>query len=55
MVLLSEVGLSGDTPNKTYSHVSITKEEIVNANLTYCKKLELDIHVNDNGKALPVM
>ena len=36
-----------------YSEVSITKEETVNANNTYCKKL--DIHVNDNVTTLPIM
>ena len=43
----------GNTENKIYSEVSITKEETVNANNTYCKKL--DIHVNDNVTTLPIM
>ena len=46
--LLSEYGLNGYTTYKTYSQVSITKEEIVNSNITYCKKL-------GNRKAFPIM
>ena len=51
--LLSELGLNGGTPNKTYSQVSITKEEIINANITYYKKS--DIYKNDDDKTLPIM
>ena len=51
--LLSELGLSDGTPNKTYSQVSITKEEIINANITYYEKS--DIYKNDDDKTLPVM
>ena len=39
--------------SKTYSQAPITKEGIINSNITYCKKI--DIHINDNGRSLPVM
>ena len=45
--------LNGDTPNKTNSQVSVNNQKIVNANIHYCKKL--DIHVNGNSKTLPIM
>ena len=45
----SEAGLNGDTPNKMYTHTQITKEEIVNTKITYCKTLS--IHVNGKDKA----
>ena len=50
--LMSEVGLNDDTPSRIYFQVSITKEKIINAKITYCKKL--DIHVNDKDKTLPI-
>ena len=37
--LQSEDGLNVYTPNETYSEVSVTKEKIVNANITYFNKL----------------
>ena len=46
--LLSEDGVNGYTPNKTYYQVLITEEEIVNGSITYCKKL-------DNKKTFPIM
>ena len=51
--LLSEDGLNGDTPSKTYSQVPIIKEEILNANITNCKKLA--IHVSVSDKTVPIM
>ena len=50
--LMSEVGLNDDTPSRIYFQVSITKEKIINAKITYCNKL--DIYVDGKDKTLPI-
>ena len=49
--LVSEVGINDGKPSKTYSQSSLTKEEIVNANIINYKKFA--IQFNDNGKIFP--
>ena len=51
--LLSEVGYGNTPSQKTYSQVDISKEDIINANINYCKKFDLD--VTNNDKTLPIM
>ena len=51
--LLHEFSINGGTPNKTQYQALINKEEIVNVNDKYCKKL--DIYVKGSGKTLAIM
>ena len=50
---LHENSINGGTPNKTQYQALINKEEIVNVNDNYCKKLDID--VKGSGKTLPIM
>lgn len=51
--LLFKVGLNALTQSKTYLQVPLTTENILNAEITHCKKIE--IHVNGTGKILVII
>ena len=51
--LLSELGEGGATTNSTYSKATISKENIIENNIKYCKKFGLN--VTEGQKDLPIM
>ena len=51
-VILQEIGILG-TGNRTYLRSELSKDEIIETNVQYAKKLKID--VTDKEKELPLM